>query len=528
MSNIDQEKVSLIHHLMDEGYSQTAACREVGVPESTYRGWRDSGKLEQFEKPLAAGSLVRPHKKRKKLEGKKFVFTSAQNNTYVHKDFLLTLENYCKHNNATLVVGTFLYNKSGFQNGEGKDDVWFDPAIRPYIKDDSFTVFDGLVWCGELNILPTAVNPLSGLATYTREESGIVPHTKVRLESIPTAKAEPTRMMYTTGCVTKANYIQMKSGQKAEFHHTYAALVAEVDEEGDWFVRQLVSDSDSGCFYDLNKYYTPIEVVEGVRVEALNYGDLHSEKPDDEVFEATFGEGGLLDTLKPKYQFCHDTLDFTTRNHHRIKDIYHRYAMQVKHSGKDKVFNDIEKAVNVFKVMSRPWCETIVVESNHDLALLRWLKESDPKSDNIWNAMFYHKCQLEVLKNITQGNHNFSIFEWVVNEISEGLPLNFLREDQSFVICEEHGGGVECGNHGHLGANGSRGSVQTYVKLGKRQNIGHGHSATIIDGVYMAGIKGNLDQGYNSGGSSWSHSDIVTYPNGKRAIITFKGSKWRA
>ena len=527
MSKLTPELVDNINAYMDEGYSQRAACKSVGVPESTYRSWRDRGKLEEFDKPIAAGTTVRPHKKRKTLKGKRYVLTSAQNNTYVHDKFLSSLETYCSFNNAELIVGTFNYNKNGFQNG-ANEDIWFDPRIRQYIMDESANIFEGLVWCGELNILPTAVNPISGLETYTKEDSGIIPHVKVRLQSIATAKHDPCKMMYTTGTVTKANYIQQKSGQKAEFHHTYGALVAEVDDDGDWFVRQLIADSSTGEFYDLTQLATPNGVYDGNRVEAINYGDIHAEKPDELVSETTFGEGGMLDTLKPLYQFSNDTSDFTTRNHHNIKDPYFRYKLQVRDEGKDLVEDDIKKAVNVLKSMSRDWCQTVVVESNHDLALLKWLKESEPKHDHIWNAIFYHKCQSRVLQAIADKDEDFSIFEWCCKELGLDLNVKFLKEDESFVICEERGGGIECGNHGHLGANGSRGSVLSYAKLGKRQNIGHGHSATILDSVYMAGIKGSLEQGYNKGASSWSHSDIITYKNGKRCIVTLKSGKWRA
>jgi hypothetical protein len=37
-----------------------------------------------------------------------------------------------------------------------------------------------------------------------------------------------------------------------------------------------------------------------------------------------------------------------------------------------------------------------------------------------------------------------------------------------------------------------------------------------------------MDLGYNVGLSAWSHSDIITYANGKRAIVTFFRGKWRA
>lgn len=529
MSVITQEIYDQLRSLMDEGLSQRAACSMVGVAESTYRYYRGSGKLEEFSKPMLAGTSIKPHKRREKLSGKRYIFTAAQNNTYVHKEFLSNLEAYAGSIGADIIVGTFHYNKNGFQNGES-EDTWFDPAVTPYVKDNSCELRKDLLWCGELNILPTAVNPLSGLDTYCKSASGIIPHTKVMLTSVPTSKGKNCRMLYTTGAVTKSNYIQQKAGQKAEFHHVYGALLVEIDKDGDWFCRQLSGDSSDGSFQDLDIFVENGEISGGNRVEAINYGDIHSEKPDMEVYDATFGEGGLLDYLMPRYQFANDTLDFYTRNHHNIKDPYHRYKLQIEADGMDTVEDDLIDAGNVLITMEREWCQTIVVESNHDLALMRWLKESEPKHDNIWNAIFYHKCQGLVLRHIAAGTlESFSIFEYVIKEMFPSLKAKFLKEDESFTICNyDNTDSIECGAHGHLGANGSRGSVQSYRRLGEKHNIGHGHSATILDSVYMAGIKGSLEQGYNKGASSWSHSDIVTYPNGKRAMVTFKNGNWRA
>jgi hypothetical protein len=44
----------------------------------------------------------------------------------------------------------------------------------------------------------------------------------------------------------------------------------------------------------------------------------------------------------------------------------------------------------------------------------------------------------------------------------------------------------------------------------------------------VAGTSSKLDVGYNTGPSSWTHSHIVTYENGKRAVITLYAGSWRA
>ena len=104
----------------------------------------------------------------------------------------------------------------------------------------------------------------------------------------------------------------------------------------------------------------------------------------------------------------------------------------------------------------------------------------------------------------------------------------FRRADMSYLICDDAHGGIECGMHGHLGANGGRGNIRSFARMGRRANIGHSHTAGIVEGIWQSGTSSLLDLEYNIGMSSWSHSDILTYANGKRAMITMSGGKYKA
>lgn len=530
-SPLENDSVKIeVFRLSNDGWSIREISERLGISKTsigdflrqkTYQAW-----WSENQKPIAAGVKDDHHTNIKKLNRRRYILTSAQNNTFVHTKFFDTLEVAADHLDAQILVGTFSYNTNGFQNLEKGDGEWFDPKIKPYITDEPVQLCEGLTWFGELNILPTAVNPLSGFHSYSKGGSGIVPHAKMQLESLPTHKTEPCRMMYTTGAVTLRNYIEKKAGQKASFHHVFGALLVEVDDDGDWFVRQLVANSDTGEFQDLDTYYHPQGVNEGVRVEAINWGDIHVEKLDRNVFHGAMSvdnENSMLMQLKPKYQFVHDVLDMKSRNHHNINDPYFRFK-QAMVEQQDSVKDDCDKVNSFLCKINVDFSRIIVVESNHDLALKRWLRESDYKNDPV-NAIFFLECQLAMYKAIARGDDNFSILEHVIKNSNQAhYGITFLRTDESFRIC----GDIECGHHGHLGVNGSRGSIGVYQKLGTRYNIGHSHSAGIKDGVYVAGVSGELDMGYNEGGSSWSHSHIVTYPNGKRAIITMKDDKWRA
>lgn len=488
--------------------------------------------------PLSAGTLERPQERRAKAAGKAFILTSAQNNSKVHEGFLSSLEVMAKHRQAEIMVGCFAYNKKGFQKLE-KDGEWYDPLIQPYMNNKSVTLAKKLVWCGELNILPTAVNPISGLQTYTGTSSSVFPHVKVNLESVPTHKFDNTKMVYTTGCITQANYIKKKEGQKAEFHHIYGALFVEVDKDGTWFARHIIANSKTGEFQDLGDKYTPTGVTSGHSVEAINWGDIHLEKLDDVAGKISFGvgkedeegmpypakglSGNMLDDLMPRHCFYHDLIDFKVRNHHNRKNPLFKVKMMYEET--ESVRYGQQQSAKFLDLVERPWCTNHVVNSNHDAALQKWAVECRWEDDPV-NAEFLLQCQLSLVQAVKRNDNNFCIFEDTLRTEMQTTSVHFLRLDESFKICGDNG--IECGFHGHTGNNGARGSTQSYRLSGSRFNIGHQHSAGIKDGVYVAGVTGKLDMGYNVGMGGWSHSHIVTYENAKRAIITLRGNRYKA
>ena len=524
----DNTKIDVLR-MSNDGFSSRKISATLGIAKSTinyflarqtYKDWWASRK----EKPIASGHYQDHHQHLKKIPGNRFIVTSAQNNTFVHSSFLSALKNMAEHLNAQIIVGTYSYNRSGFQNAEKGDGDWFDPAIVPYIVDEPAMLANELMWCGELNILPTAVNPLSGFQSYTKGNSGIIPHAKVQLESLPYHKGNTPRMLYTTGTVTQRNYIEKKAGQKASFHHIFGALLVEVDSDGDWFVRQLIADS-SGGFQDLDTYYHADGITTNKTVEAINWGDIHVGSIDEGVIFGGFVDSdAMLNVLKPKYQFIHDVFDANARSHHHRNDHHKRFELHVRN--RQSVESEIESVAKFLKMVERNGCDVIVVNSNHDRALKRWLNEADYRTDYV-NARYFLELQLQVYRSIEQCRHQ-SILEWAVKRIMPELRTRFLDLDESFIICGDEHTGIQCGMHGDLGISGAKGSPNAFKQMGTRINIGHSHAAQIIDGVYQAGTCTKLDLGYNRGIKKWNVSQIVTYPNGKRAVVTFKGSKWRA
>lgn len=456
---------------------------------------------------------------------KRYILTSAQNNTYVHEDVWLNLLALASHYDAEVIVGTYSYQKArygaksvkrGSIRHDDYDQLWYDPQILEHIVDEPVQLAPNLVWCGELNILPTSMDPLSQLEAYNGRDSNIVPHAKFAMSSIASLGDEATKLNFTTGTVTQRNYLQKKIGLLSERYHGYGGVLVEVCGDGSWFVRQLEVAEKDWSIRDFDLKAVRGEVTTGNPVEAITWGDVHVRVIDQMTRELAWGPGGMLDTLKPRYQFLHDLIDFRARNHHEAKD---PLATFIKWNTRaDSVSDEVQEVVDFTrKEASRPWLHTIVVPSNHHEAFLKWLKEAKWQFDPI-NAKIYHQAWLALL----DGEED--IFRWACNERG-GLGDNteFLDTDESCVLA-----GVECGMHGHLGINGARGNSKNFAKLGRPSTIGHMHSAGIHLGVWTAGTTSLMRIGYNRGPSSWSSSHVVLYPEGTRTMVTFWKGRWRA
>lgn len=464
---------------------------------------------------------------------KRYIITSAQNNTHVNDKVWKNLLMLADHYEAEIIVGTFSYNQNAFgqmsvKRGTAKHDdkLWYDPKFADYMCDSRRELGNGLVYCGEMNILPTAVDPLSGLESYSQRRSAIFPHAKMAMRSVAIMKNEGVKLNYTTGTITLMNYIQKKAGLKGEFHHVYGALLVEVNSFGNWWVRQLEAQKN-GRIQDLKVVVHNGKVTTDNRVEAITWGDIHAACIDEIVPQLA---GQMLDELKPKYQFMHDIVEGVSINHHASMNPHDKFKAFLR--GYDSVELEMLKTANVLWAYHRDGTKMVVVDSNHDNWLGRWLREHDYRRDPR-NAMMFLEGQLETYKALANKDKTFNITEWALkysvktkaNFAKAIAKVKFLLTDDSFKTC---GNGIENGMHGHLGPNGARGTPGNLKDIGRRANTGHTHSAGIFDGLYVAGCSNNLDMGYNKGPSSWSHSHIITYPSGKRCIVTMYASQWRA
>ena len=460
----------------------------------------------------------------------RYVVTSAQNNTPVHLGFLQSLHTYCEANDAKLIVIPYRYKNptSVFTPEQEANEYWAKP-IEQFVVSKVTRLSDSFVIMANVKIQPTAIEPLSGFDGYTGMDSAIVGHPKIQLRTVPTPARQLPKILTTTGAVTLPNYTDSKAGWKGEFHHSLAALVVEIDDAGDTHIRHIHGDDITGHFYDLDKYYATNEVTSGHRISALVTGDTHAEFMDDKVKAATYtGDESIAKFLKPEVIVRHDVEDFYARNHHhRGNDLI---AFGKHHFGRDNVQDSLQITADHIDETTYEGSVNIIVKSNHDEALDRWLREAEPKHDPE-NAILYHYLKLNQLENVRMTETGFKSidpFEFWCHYPKNGKGLKskeqtkFLKRDESFSVS-----GVELGFHGDIGPNGSRGSIKSFSKIGPKTIIGHSHSPGIYEGCYQVGVSARLDLEYASGPSSWLHTHCLVYADGSRALVNVINGKWK-
>jgi hypothetical protein len=525
-----------------------ATAKELGVARSTVR--ERILKAGLGKKPLAAGTKEGTKTEVRKLPAKgqinRYILTSAQNNTYVHRELLDNLEALAKYYDAEIIVGTYTYNQNHYgklavKRGKHKgyqNQLWYDPAIELYIKDYRIELGKGLVWAGEYNALPTNVSPLAGLESYTGRKSAIFPHAKLAMRSIATMQGEGVKLNYTTGTVTQRNYIQKREGVIAEFHHIYGALLVEVNSEGNWWVRQLNQDEGTGTLQDLGVLVKDGKVTEGVRVESITHGDLHGTFADPTVVETSLK---MVDELQPKYQFLHDVMEGAAVNPHQRKYNTNHEKFHTWLRGYHKLDNELVDTAKLLERYERPFSKTVIVDSNHDDAWIkRWLREydyrKDPPNTEIFldlQAYLYGQIRNGVTDEQSRARvanpkmpRDVNVLEYALRKFGGYKPkTKFLLADEPFKTCN---GKIENGMHGHLGPAGRFGTPENLSKMARKANTAHTHATGIFNGLYVAGTSSKLRWDYTKGPSNWTNSHVVTYSNGKRTIITIYNGNWRA
>jgi len=196
------------------------------------------------------------------------------------------------------------------------------------------------------------------------------------------------------------------------------------------------------------------------------------------------------------------------------------------------VLDEVGGVVRFLSRLLKRGTTPVVVESNHDLGLERYVREGRYRMDPV-NVRFglklddaYLSAREAQARALDAGDPvpSFSLLEHAARGMSEDAldGVQWVHDGKSYIVDD-----VECGNHGFRGANGAKGTISGFARIGRKMSIGDKHSPEIMDGVYCAGTM-TLQHGYNKGPSAWAVTHVIQYPNAKRSLITLQNGKWRA
>jgi hypothetical protein len=457
----------------------------------------------------------------RKLNSKTFVITAAQNATPVHAKFFTALKHYADVNDAELIVIPLRYKNptSAWTASQENEESW-SAETTPFLYNARKALNENVVLLADIKTQPTASSPLTGYEGLSHGESCVLGHTKLQMKVVPTPHHKFPKMMTTTGACTMPNYTDSKSGKLGEFHHTLGAVVVEVASPKTFHLRHLNGSKETGEFTDLGREYGPGYSKAGRRPLALIMGDTHVDFIDKQVEEATFGRGGIIEVMDPEVLVWHDLLDsYAVNPHHRGNPFI---SMAKRAHGRDNARDEVLRAIEFVNKHTSKTRQSVIVSSNHDDMLARWVRDTDWRNDPT-NAEFYLRTALEMARRILLDNHGTSYPSpfgyWCGQWAKPGVKY---LAGQSFALA-----GIELSMHGDLGPNGARGSAKNLRRIGVKSVIGHSHSPCIEEGCYQVGTSTALKLEYNLGPSGWLNTHCLLHANGKRQLITIINGEWR-
>lgn len=511
----------------------------TGKSERTNRKWA-SEKLGLKEKTDGESPELKKAKQREFDSTKtRFIITWAQNDTPIHERFLLNMKAYAKYINASVhvIAGRYKNPTSVFTD---KDHEKWDPRVSNLLDASRHDIHQYLSIMSDVKIQPTATNPMTGMAGMSGVNSCVFGAPKMQMEMIPVLEGNKPKMMLTTGACTVQNYTDSKAGKKGEFHHQLGFVVVEIADDETFYVRQ-VSATDDGDFTDLCfrtkfkgervelEFDNVIERTRWIRahcgdetyawqgktkvkknkgVEAVVLGDLHFGHHDPEVLKKTLE---FMDKLPPKHVVLHDVFDGRSISHHEMKDPFRQFQKEL--NNENDLGLEVQEMLEGLEAFEK-YENVLIVRSNHDDFLDRWLKNEDwKKQPTSKNSLLYMKYSAMLLEQYARNEVKGVIPEVINNRFPHFTTMG--RSDSYKVK------GWELAQHGDVGSNGSRGSLNQFRKLNTKIIVGHYHSPGRKDNVLAVGTTTKLRVGYNQGPSSWLQSHVLIQPDGKTQHINF-------
>lgn len=474
--------------------------------------------------------LLEYNKKKKKTsievkeEGGKF-YEGIRHNVF--KPGFKSILNYCEVKGAELVI---LPMRAHVKALEAQPNH-YDPILEPYIKHFATEyTFNKYIKAMDAQLNPQQINPLTGLdrmkgknnhflgeydsdgflKNFMKSEENmsiIVAHTKQMYEPKATGNNTIPKIIYSTGCITKPEYLNNRIGKIALDDHEIGGLILEI-KGNKFFVREVQVNPEDGSIIDLGERFYPSGKVERERAEFINIGDEHSGHHTPKIRKTL---KDILKHLRPKKVGRNDLFDGTSVSHHLKGKYYTRYDLpECFHNLKNELKVAKEVAFDIFEVLESD-CKVYMLNSNHHDFLDQYLDQARYIGDNRINYELAHRM--------------------VVMKLDGKLPLKeYLDPEGKMEWLDPYQDlyieGFQVNAHGHMGPDGARGSNVNLEKVYGKVMKAHDHKVAKRYGLVSCGHFSANRHGYNKGPSTWLKGLGVLYKSGQVQTITVIDNEW--
>ncbi|MCE3608084.1 hypothetical protein LXA47_31430 [Massilia sp. P8910] len=489
------------------GSDKRESAEALGIPGRTARRW-----WAEEQARLASAPRLGPARDKKLSKHRRFVFVSVQNDRKTNQKFYKSLETYCRLRKCELRVIPVRYEVHAGSTWDAKPE---------HMHFEDAQISKRLRLLTRLNISPTIADVFQGVAPLSKGDWLITPHPQLAMESLSSIDQQHAQM-WTTGSMSEPAraYSRTKTGYKAEFNHSLAAIVVELGENEDDHphIRDLNFDGEG--FYDWTGYYKPNGFIKRRpgNVWSMLTGDEHWIVHSPIAMAATyFRKDSMANVMGPKLIFRGDVVDAQTISHHDNHNGLQRIGKQIL--GLNILERELDFTFDMIAKSTPVGSQNVFVDSNHHRHLDQWLASEEAKHDLV-NAKIYHRLMYLMLDGIEQTAYGVKYpnpLELFVKDTRHAEILEysqFLSGSHSYKV-----GSVEMSLHGDRGAGGARGSPKGFAMLPFKSSAGHGHAPCIVRGHRRVGVLGSLVMSYTGSLSAWMASNVLHYDNDKRQTI---------
>jgi len=455
--------------------------------------------------------------------GKRYIVTTAVADFKVHEGFISAIKTYAQERDAQIVILPCESVTNSFENKSAIFDREFEKPIYNFVTDD-VDLNENIFLCS-IQVSAKQIKSTTGLARIgKRGGSYIFASPKQFLDYRPSGNGRGRNYsIMTTGSCTTGDYFHNNSfvskrlSYIASHDHMLGAVIVEIEDEKHFHFRQIQADEE-GNFIDLGVKYNADGTTEQVPMNIV-FGDIHGVNVDVDAVNSFVEDFKDFDI---ENIFLHDIFDGESISHH-IETIYEKYERSKASRGDLKselvlTYKLVKKIYESLDVFGKAY----IVKSNHDEFLTRYLKSgryvTDPQN---------HYISLKIAVDMLDGMDDLQsgMFHALDQDTEEVMfileNMVFLDRNTKLKIAD-----VELSEHGDLGINGARPSLNGLEEVYGDCVIGHSHTPAIQRGVFRVGTMSKLDLKYNRGSSSWCHTNCIIYANGQRQLVNYVNGKY--